>query len=182
MKHHAGWIAAALAVPMLVMPTGAPAVTIEELNGATIHVTTGYSMRVRRAGGEFPSQLTWSVRVKIGPEGKVTNSTTRIVTTPKGPQSRSHNASGTIGKPGKGGTGVGNALWLLDGNKLTLLRTFDTGGFKAEITLNGSTCSVRAVMAREQGAGNTRRTDSVIGGPVEVLSSTPTSSSCRISR
>lgn len=182
MKHLDHWTAAAAVALSMVAGAPAQAVTVEELNGATIQVTTGYSMRVRRAGGEFPSQMTWSIRLKIGPEGKIMGSTTRTVTTPRGPQSRSHSMNGTIGKPGTGGTGVGNALWLLDGNKLTLLRTFDAGGFKAEITLNGSSCSVRAVMAREQGAGNTRRSDSVVGGAVEVLSMTPTSSSCRITR
>ena len=53
--------------------------------------------------------------------------------------------------------------------------------FKAEVTLNGSSCSLRAVMVREEGAGNTRRADGVTGGPVTVLSMAPTGSpSCRI--
>jgi hypothetical protein len=89
--------------------------------------------------------------------------------------------SGTIGVPGTAAGGDGSSLWLLDGDKLTLLRTFGTGGFKAEVTINGSSCSLRAVMVREEGAGATRRADGVVGGPVTVLSMTPTgSTTCRI--
>lgn len=90
--------------------------------------------------------------------------------------------NGTIGLPKQAATGSGHALWILDGDKLTLLRTFETGGIKAEITINGASCSVRAPLVREQGAGNIRRSDSVVGGPVEVLSAKLTSASCRISR
>lgn len=182
MRLHGVLIAAAVAAPMLVAPSSAQAVTVEELAGASIQASAGFNMRVRNDRGEFPSHMTWSMRMTIGPEGKFTASSTRTVTTPKGPQSKSQNGSGTIGVPGKGADGEGNRLWILEGDKLTLLRTFGTGGFKVDITLNGSSCTLRAVMVREEGAGSTRRANSVTNsGPVTVLSMTPTgSTSCRI--
>jgi hypothetical protein len=172
--------AAAVAAPMLGAPNGAQAVTIEELNGAAIQGSAAFNMRVRNVRGEFPSHMTWSFRMNIGPEGKINGTAMRTVTTPKGPQSKSNPMSGSIGVPGTAAGGDGSRLWVLDGDKLTLLRTFGAGGFKAEITLNGSSCSMRAVMVREEGAGNTRRADGVVGGPVTVLSMTPTGATCRI--
>lgn len=66
-----------------------------------------------------------------------------------------------------------------------LLRTFEAGGFKAEIEFKGTgnamTCSYRAPFVREEGK-NTRMQQSVVGGPVTILSATQTSSDCRISR
>ena len=165
---------------LLIVP--AQAVTVEELAGASIEVTSGYNMRVRRAEGDFPTTMQLVMRMKIAAGGKISGTVTRTVTTPRGPRTNSRGMSGTIGVPRQSGTGSGHALWLLDGNKLTLLRTFETGGFKAEITLSGSSCSARAPMVKEAGAGNTRRSDSVVGGPVEVLSATATGASCRISR
>lgn len=174
--------AAAVTAPMLFTPSGAQAVTVEDLNGATIQGSAGFNTRVRNAKGEFQSHLTWSFRMNIGAEGKVSGTSTRTVTTPKGPQSKSQAMGGTIGVPGAGGGGEGNRLWVLEGDKLTLLRTFSTGGFKVDITLNGSSCSMRAVMVREEGAGSTRRTNAVTdAGPVTVLSMTPSGTpSCRI--
>jgi hypothetical protein len=181
MQRHRVLLAPAFVALMLAAPTSAQSVTVEELVGASIQGSAGFNMRVRNPRGEFPSHMTWSFRMAIGPAGKIDGSATRTVTTPKGPQSKTQKMGGTIGVPGAGSDGEGNRLWLLDGDKLTLLRTFGTGGFKAEVTLNGSSCTVRAVMVREEGAGATRRSEGVVGGPVTVLSMTPTgSTSCRI--
>jgi hypothetical protein len=175
-------VAAIVAVQMLTGVTDAQAVAVEDLNGATLNMTTGYAMRVKRAEGIFSTNVTVVWNLKIGPEGKIAGTITRTVTTPRGPRTTSRKMNGTIGVPRQAAVGSGHALWILDGDKLTLLRTFETGGLKAEITLNGSSCSVRAPMVREEGAGNMKRSDSVVGGPVEILSATPTSTSCRISR
>ena len=183
MNHRANFAAATMLVGLLIASdNGALALTVEELNGASLDMTTGYAMRVKRAEGIFSTNMTVSWRLKVGSEGTIKGTITRTVTTPRGPRTSSRPMSGSIGVPKQVAIGSGHALWLLDGDKLTLLRTFEAGGIKAEITINGSTCSVRAPMVQEQGAGNTRRSNSVVGGAVEVLSSTPTSASCRISR
>ena len=69
---------------------------------------------------------------------------------------------------------------ILAGNTLTMLRTFEVGGFKSTINFTGGGgCTIRAPVLQETGAGTTRR-DSISGGTVEVLSARQVSSSCRV--
>jgi len=171
-----------LSACLFLMQAGAAlALTVEDLHGAKIELRVNYDMRVRRAEGDFSTTMDVLWRMSVS-DGKISGSVTRTVTTPRGPRTRSHQMNGAIGQPKQAATGSGHALWILEGDKLTLLRTFETGGLKAEITINGSSCTVRAPLVREQGAGNTKRSDSVVGGSVEVLSARQTSGSCRISR
>jgi hypothetical protein len=90
-----------------------------------------------------------------------------------------------IGKPGESAAG-GDRLWLIDGDKLMLLRAFETGGFKGEIEFKGigaaMTCVYRAPFVREEGKGNIRSKQSVVGGPVTILSATQTASDCKVTR
>jgi hypothetical protein len=168
---------------LLAAPTPANAVTLEDLKGISVQTRANYNMRIRRAQGEFSPQATHVMKFKIDGEGNVAGQTTRTVTTPRGPQSRSHTIKARIGKPGQSPVG-GEALWLIDGDKLVLLRTFDAGGFKAEIEFKGSgnamTCSYRAPFVREDGK-NIRR-EAVVGGQVTILSATQTSSDCKVAR
>jgi hypothetical protein len=162
----------------------ADAVTLDDLKGASLQTRATYDMRIRRAEGDFTTQATHVMRFKIDGEGRISGQVNRTVTTPRGPRTRSHPMDASIGKPGESPVG-GDRLWLIDGDKLILLRAFDAGGFKAEIEFKGSgnamTCSFRAPFVREDGK-NTRMKQSVVGGPVTILSATQTSSDCRITR
>jgi hypothetical protein len=174
--------ALALAVTLPAAPAGA--ITLEELKGVSVQTRATYNMRIRRAEGEFSPQATHVMKFKIDNEGRVVGETVRTVHTPRGPRSRSHKMNAPIGKPGVPPAG-GEGLWLIDGDKLVLLRTFETGGFKAEIEFKGSgsgmTCTYRAPFVREEGKAGIRR-DGVVGGQVTILSATQTSSDCRVSR
>jgi hypothetical protein len=175
-------IALALAVGLSSAP--ASALTLEDLKGLSVQTRATYNMRIRRAEGEFSPQATHTMKFKISEEGRVVGETVRTTTTPRGPKSRSHKMQARIGTPGQSPAG-GEGLWLIDGDKLVLLRTFDAGGFKAEIEFKGSgtamSCTYRAPFVREEGKGNIQR-DAIVGGQVTILSATQTSSDCRVSR
>ena len=175
---------AALALMPAPIPEPARAVTLEELKGASLQVRVTYNMRIRRAEGEFPTQATHVMKFKIDEEGRIAGEVNRTVTTPRGPRTRTHPMKARIGKPGEPAMG-GDGLWLIDGDKLVLLRAFDAGGFKAEIEFKGSgqamTCSYRAPFVREDGK-NIRMQQGVVGGPVTILSAKQTSSDCRVTR
>jgi hypothetical protein len=173
-----------LALVPALLPEPARAVTLEDLKGAGLQVRASYNMRIRRAEGEFTTQATHVMKFKIDEEGRIIGEVNRTVTTPRGPRTRTHPMKARIGTPGEPQMG-GHGLWLIDGDKLVLLRAFDAGGFKAEIEFKGSgqamTCSYRAPFVREEGK-NVRMQQSVVGGPVTVLSATQTSSDCRVTR
>jgi hypothetical protein len=164
------------------MPAGA--VTLDDLKGVALQVRVNYNMRIRRAEGDFSTQATHVMKFKIDNEGIIAGQVNRTVTTPRGPRTRSHPMKARIGKPGEPAMG-GHGLWLIDGDKLVLLRAFDAGGFKAEIEFKGSggdmTCSYRAPFVREEGK-NVRMQQSVVGGPVTILSATQTTSDCKVTR
>lgn len=175
---------AALALLLALAPVPLGAVTIEDLKGVNLQVRTTYNMRIRRAEGEFPTQATHVMKFKIDEEGRIIGQVNRTVTTPRGPRTRTHPMKARIGKPGEPVMG-GHGLWLIDGDKLVLLRAFDAGGFKAEIEFKGAgpamTCSYRAPFVREDGK-QVRMKQGVVGGPVTILSATQTSSDCKVTR
>jgi hypothetical protein len=175
---------AALVLGLALDAAPAEAVTLDDLKGTTIQTRASYDMRIRRAEGDFTTHAVHVMKFKIDGEGRIIGDVTRTVTTPRGPRSRSHKMDARIGKPGDSPVG-GERLWLIDGDKLVLLRAFDAGGFKAELEFKGSgptmTCSLRAPFVREEGK-TTRMKQGAVGGPVMILSATEKSANCRISR
>ncbi len=185
MSRSFAFVFALICAPAQVMaPMSARAVTLEDLKGITVQVRANYNMRIRRAEGEFATQATHAMKFKVDGEGVIAGQVNRTVTTPRMSRTRSHPMKARIGKPGEPEMG-GHGLWLIDGDKLVLLRVFDVGGFKAEIEFKGvgsdTTCSYRAAFVREEGK-NTRMQQSVVGGPVTILSATQKSTDCKVSR
>jgi hypothetical protein len=162
----------------------ADAITLDELKGLNIQARVNYNMRIRRAEGEFSTQATHVMKFKIDDDGVIVGQINRTVTTPRGPRSQTFPMKARIGKPGEPPMG-GHGIWLIDGDKLVVLRTFEAGGFKGEIEFKGAgndmTCSYRAPFVREEGK-NTRMQQGVVGGPVTILSATQTSSDCKVAR
>jgi hypothetical protein len=179
-------ILAALLVLTPAIAASAEPLTAESLVGLKLHLVMHYDMRIRREQGTFDVRATADWRLRVEEGGVIAGEITRTTTTPRGPRSRSHRMRAKIGSPADAASGSGHALWILQDNKLTLLRTFSTGGFKADIAFIGQgadmKCAVHAPFVREEGAGNTRRTDSIVGGPVEIISAVQKSTSCRLSR
>ena len=81
--------------------TRAQAITLEELKGVSIQASSTYNMRIRRAEGEFNTQMTMVLKFKIDEEGRIFGENTRTVTTPHGPRSKSLPMKARIGKPGE---------------------------------------------------------------------------------
>lgn len=124
-------LAVAFALPPVAARAGA--LSVEDLQGISVHARVSYDMRVRKAEGTFNSQMTTVWKFKVDGSGRISGDLTHTVLTARGSRSRSRQMGGRIGKPGEPATG-GHGLWLLEGDKLIALRTFDAGGFKAEIS------------------------------------------------
>jgi hypothetical protein len=178
------WFLVGLLAALALGTSGAQAVTIESLQGTSVDVTALYDAHIVLEGREMNAQTRWHMRMRIESGGSLNGSFERTAIY----QGRDVGAlgrafSGKIGTPAD--RGDGHLLWLLSGNKLILLRTFEVGGVKAEISLSadGRSCSARAPLVREVGAGNTRMKSAARqGAKVEVLSSQQVSSNCTLSR
>ena len=162
----------------------AQALTVEDLQGATISIDVLYDTRIRLEGREMDAQTRWTMRMTIGSGGTTSGNFQRVgIYQGRNMGTIARSFAGKIGTPVE--RGEGHNLWLLSGDKLIMLRTFAVGGLKAEITFGagGKSCSVRAPLAREMGAGNTKMDSAARpGAKVEVLSATQASSSCSVSR
>jgi hypothetical protein len=102
---------------------------------------------------------------------------TRNVVGPRGPTSESRSFSAVLGKPRDAGGGA--SLMTLNGNTLTMLNTFETGGGKTTVTFGGGgSCTIRSAAMKEAGSTVLLRREAVVGGKIEILSSRQISSSC----
>jgi hypothetical protein len=179
-----GRATALTATAMVLLPCAAPAVTLDSLQGATIETSALYNTRIRLDGKEFDAQTRWSMRMTVSAGGAFNLSFSRVgMYQGRDMGSINRSTSGTIGTPQQ--LKSGHSLWLLIGDKMIMLRTFEVGGVKAEVTFSpdGRSCSLRAPIVREAGAGATR-TDSAArpGSKVEVLSAAQVSTNCKVSR
>jgi hypothetical protein len=163
--------------------------SLPDLQGLTIHTTNSFVGHIRNMKGEFPGGWTSRMEIKIGSNGDFQWNHTRLawVDAPKGRKNAQMHRSGR-GKMGSAfdvKDGSGQYLWLLEGDTLTSLRVFETGGMirkiKFDKSATGLKCTASATLAREVGAGPTKDR-AAVGGKVQVLSARPTSSSCRIAK
>lgn len=160
-------------------PAAPQGVTADSLRGRTITAQVAYETRARRDGREFDNPVKFDFVINVGSDGRATGSVTRSAQGPRGPVTQSRSWSAVLGKP-REVAGSGHAVMLLSGNTLTLLRTFEVGGVKTTITLRGGgSCTIRAPVMKEVGAGPVRR-DAIVGGTIELLSSRQVSSSCQV--
>ncbi len=166
-------------------PMPAAAITLEDLKDVSLETRSVYDATIRRAEGTFTGQTTAVMTFRVDAEGRIRGNVTRTVNTPFGPRSKSYPMFARIGQPGEPRVG-GHGLWLLEGDKLVLLRTLEQGGFKIEIEFKGSgksmTCTARAPFVREEGSTEIKTQESVVGGPVTFLKATEKSTKCRVIR
>lgn len=179
MKLHLAGIFAVLSM----QSAPAEAITIEQFQGATLETHVTYDMRIRRAERTFDNQLNMAWKLKLDADGQISGEITRTVTTPRGPFVQTAPLRARLGVPGSPPAG-GHGVWLVDGDKLVLLRAFESGGLMAEIEFSGTPpdlrCTIRAPFMREQ--GKEIRTNSVAGGPVTVLNAVQKSADCKLTR
>jgi hypothetical protein len=76
-------------------------------------------------------------------------------------------------------------LWILEGNTLVQMRTYESGGHMQRITLSrgggGLTCTSNLAHVREVGGGDIKG-QGAIHRKVEILEIRPTGSSCQVSK
>ena len=179
------WASRVTATALLGMAAGLPAVQPASAQGAgpfagkSITAVVNYQNRIRVNGQEQDSAMKLDLNLNISADGTVTGSSGRSSEGRRGPIARSTSISTKIGKP-REIAGSGNSVILVSGNTLTILRTFEVGGAKITVTMQGGgRCSISAPVVREVGAGNTKR-DHINSGTVEVISSRQVGSSCTV--
>ncbi len=148
--------------------------------GKSITATVNYKNRIRYGGREADSDMRLALNLTISGDGRVTGSVSRNSTNFRGqPIGQNRPISTQIGKP-REVRGSGHGLVVVSGNTLTILRTWEVGGAKITVNMQGGgRCSITAPVVREVGAGTTKR-DHVTSGTVEVLSSRQVGSSCSV--
>ena len=166
-------------------PAAGQAITAESLQGSTIVATVNYDVRWRRGGEELSGPGSVTYRLTIGANGAYTGSVTRVQS--RGSSTSTQQFSGTLGQPREARGGIsGHAVWMLSGNTLRMLRTYEVGGKTTVITFGagGRSCSVRSPFMRETGTGGAIRREAIgrRGGTVEITSARETSSSCQLTR
>jgi len=172
------------------VPAAAEDITIDDLQGVTIHTTNTYVGRFRNDLGEAPGGFTTHGAIKIGPGAAINTKITRNTwaDTPRGRKTGSltRTGKGEIGKP-RETSSPGSVLWMIEGDTLISLRVYEVGGSTMRIKFaksgDGLTCTVDAPVMREVGAGATTDTSAMAGGgKVKVLSAKQTASNCRVTR
>jgi hypothetical protein len=178
-------VAIGLGFGLLPLPHAATAQTItsQSLQGSIVDATVHYNLKGVVRGRQFDTTGHIDLHLRIGAGGTITGSVTRTVQGFRQVLTKTRSMSATIGRPKQLKTGDHGVI-VLSGNTLTLLRTFEVGGSRTTVTFGGGgrTCTIRAPLLREVGAGGNVRRDHVAGGSVDITSSRQTSSSCRVSR
>ena len=167
----------------------AQSITIEDLQGATIHTVNTYAGTFRGDKGISPSKITARGEIKVGAGGSITFSFTRTVAaeTPKGTKTGtlSRSDSGTIGTPQKVSDGTGSVVWVLQGNSLVRMRTLQSGAHMHKISLtrsgSGWGCASDLPFLREVGGGNIKDRGA-LSTEIEILDIKQTGSSCLIAK
>jgi hypothetical protein len=167
-------------------PASGQAITAESLQGSTIVATVNYEIQRRRGGEEFSGPGGVTYRLNIAAGGTYSGSVTRTTQTRRGPITATQQFSGTLGRAREaGGAMRGHVVWMLSGNTLRMLRTYEIGGKSTTITFGpgGRSCSVHSPFMREAGAGGAIRREAIAGGgTVDITSAKQTSSSCHVTR
>jgi hypothetical protein len=168
----------------------AEAVSLADLEGAAIDISSVHQEKIIRNGQLRSPELHTTGHLTIGAGGTVTaqfQSTavgafgTRVGATRSGTH--------TIGKPGKDNQG-NDVVWIFANGTLTRLRVHHAGGeggqkmtFVFRRSPDGLRCSFSMPFARETGgAGEIRKDAAVDGAPIQILEFRPVSSSCSVAK
>ena len=166
------------------MPAAGQAITPESLQGSTVVATVNYDVRSRNDGQEITGPGSVTYRRTFGAAGAYTGSVTRTGQTPRGPTTGTQQYFPDARTRARSQGGIrGHSVWLLSGNTLRMLRTYEVGGKNATITFGpgARSCSIRSPFMRESGTGGAIRREGIGGrGSVEIISARQVSSSCQV--
>lgn len=171
--------AAAVAQP------AAQSITLADLDGSVIEAVIAEYRIVKSDIGTGPQRAKFVMRVAVGPGDAIKYDQTITIHRIKRGDSdtRTHNGSTKLGIPHK--FRDGNAVWVLENNALTLLRTLSEGAAMWRFALKrndkGMSCEVEKPFARENGVGGLQTTSTNFGARnVKFLSVKQESATCKV--
>jgi hypothetical protein len=162
------------------------ALTLADLEGASVEATVVMQRVVQRDGREFPARFQSDLKLKFGPGEKLDGILTSQATSPKGVRKGKPLAfSPKLEKPKEiNVSGGGHSVWFFDQGTLTHLRTFKGGAYKRQIAFarpaGRLSCAIEETFAREAGVGSLQMNSPIDNAPMRVVSSKQVSSTCRV--
>jgi hypothetical protein len=179
-----------IVLTLLSVPAWSQEVTVTDVLGATINVTSTYREKIVRNGRTIPVELRTKGTIKIGQDKAVTSTFQSTATnlnngrTRTGPEFTNTNA---LDKPS---TGAADQVWTFADGSLVRLRVYtgdeSEGGQKLTIsftrTSNGLACAYTMPMARENGTGRIRKRSVIDGAPIEILEFKLVGSACQVAK
>jgi hypothetical protein len=183
------------ALTCLALTGSAPAraeITVDDLQGRKLNSSAIYDVSVLRFGKVFHVQWTTEWTIQVGPGDAISGEFARAwLRNGTLMRRKSFPLRGVINRPHQVPERGGDAVWILDGDTLTLLRMFEgmaaktKGGFKGSFTFSktdeGLICELQAPFVREEGRGLIRF-PSIDGDMLEVINVKQASSRCDLSK
>jgi len=175
---------------MLSAPAWGEAVTLADLEGAVIESRVLSERVIRDERGERQVRHQLDLKLAIGPGGKFESWRTPTAYSARGVRrGKTRTASGSIEQVAEHKLlGGGHSVWILAGDSLTFLNTFEgsggRGGFKDTILFTrgpqGLMCTANNAFLREDGKAGIAYISGITGRNIILLSSKQISSTCRV--
>lgn len=171
-------------LPALPTPSWGQSVRFEELDGAVIDAIIVRQQWNRRNGKENSHVLQIDVKLVIGPDNRITMTTTSSSRGPWGVRQSPSQTTSTMLEQVKE-TGRGNTVWTFADGTLTFLRANTiAGAFRRDIAFasgdKGLRCTARDTIVSEKGAGNIVTFSVMDGHPMTILREKQISSTCLV--
>jgi hypothetical protein len=175
---------------VLAAPAWGQAVTLADLEGTVISVSSVHQEKIIRNGQQMSVELHTTGRVTVGQNKSISsqfqNSSTNL-SNGRSRQGPTNAMSGTLDKPTTGVQG-NDIVWTFANGSLVRLRVFSggAGGQKMTISFNrtgsGLACSFSMPMAKEVGVGQIHKGSAIDNTPIDILEFKQVSSSCQVSK
>ena len=163
----------------------AQTITMEDLQGALMEVSVTQERTIRRDGRELPNKFRMDWKIRFNSLESISVSSERIsYGLRKTNRTKEKESVKNLTRPTETRLrGGGHALWILEDDALTFLRTYQGGGLKATFAMarspTGFDCTAKVGWLREEGAPIVMRSF-VDEARLEILSARQVASSCRI--
>jgi hypothetical protein len=166
------------------------AVTLADLQGAVISVSSIHQEKIIRNGQQMSVELRTTGTVRVSADKSITSQFQSTSTNQSNGRTRSGptNAnSSTLDKPSTGSQG-GELVWTFVNSSLVRLRVFTGGAGGQKMTIsfrrtgNGLACSFSMPMAREVGVGQIHKGSAIDNVPIDILEFRQVGSSCQVTK
>jgi hypothetical protein len=173
-------------LPMLSTSSWGQPVTLVELDGTVIDATIVRQQWTRRDGRENSHVLQIDIKLVIGPDNKITVTTTPTSRGPRGTRQGPTQTTSTMLEQVKEG-GRGHTVWTFADGTLTFLRANTiAGAFRRDFVFarsdKGLKCTARDTIVGETGVRNIETYSVIDGRPTTILREKQISSACRVTQ